>query len=103
MIDFHAYVIFVQKIIDFLSKYIPLNERFFNQCNSNFGDEILSHFVRERKLSDPMFYKRPNILKFSDLMSTRPTTSLIMLSKFVDCIRKKSFERYYGCRFLQEL
>ena len=35
------------------------------------------------------FYKRPNVIKFKELLSTDNVKDLIQLSKFVDIIMKK--------------
>ena len=85
-----------------------LNERLCNLYNSDIGDEFhylfaCPHFVSERKLYlKPYFYKRLNILKFSELMSTRNTTSLIMLSKFVDCIMKTFVWTFHDSKFIPQ-
>ena len=41
------------------------------------------------------FYKRPNILKFNELMSSRNRQTLIKLSKFVDIIMKHFANNIY--------
>ena len=74
---------------------IAHNERTCTLCNSDVGDKFhylfaCPSFENERKLYlKQYFYRRPNILKFSELISTRNTTRLKMLSKFADCIMKK--------------
>ena len=35
------------------------------------------------------FYKRPNVMKFKELFSTKDTQTLTNLAKFVDIIMKK--------------
>ncbi|MCU7801540.1 MAG: hypothetical protein KZQ70_15755, partial [gamma proteobacterium symbiont of Lucinoma myriamae] len=72
---------------------IPLNERKCSKCDKNdIGDEFhylftCSYFDTERKqFLKPYFYKRPNIIKFKELLSSNNVTLLKKLSKFVDII-----------------
>ena len=75
---------------------IPINERICNLCNKDIGDEFhylfnCEVFNEEIKVYlKPFFYKRPNILKFRELLTTRNHTCLMELSKFVDIIMKKN-------------
>ena len=47
-------------------------------------------FQAERKqFLTSHFYKRPNVIKFKELLSTDNVKELIQLSKFVDIILKK--------------
>lgn len=75
---------------------IPLDERKCKICSKNdIGDEIhyifiCDYFQLERKrFLRPYFYKRPNVIKFKELLSTNSVKQLINLSKFVDIIMKK--------------
>ena len=77
----------------------PLDERKCNLCTKqDIGDEfhylfICNYFQAERKqfLKSYFydFYKRPNVIKFKELLSTDNVKDLIQLSKFVDIIMKK--------------
>lgn len=73
---------------------IPLNERQCTLCNSDIGDEFhylfkCNHFAAERNTYiKQYFYKRPNIIKFNELMSTSNKVTLTKLSKFVNIIMK---------------
>ena len=75
---------------------IPLEERKCNLCEKNdIGDEfhylfVCSHFNSERKqFLKPYFYKRPNMIKFKELLTTKNVKLLIKLSDFVKIIMKK--------------
>ena len=49
-------------------------------------------FPAERKqFFKSYFYKRPNVIKFKEFLSTDNVKELIQLSKFVDIILKKVF------------
>ena len=37
------------------------------------------------------FYKKPNVMKFNELFSTKDTQKVINLAKYVDIIMKRSF------------
>ena len=74
----------------------PLDERKCNLCTKqDIGDEfhylfICNYFQAERKqFLKSYFYKRPNVIKFKELLSTDNVKDLIQLSKFVDIIMKK--------------
>ena len=75
---------------------IPLDERKCNLCPKNdIGDEFhylfaCDYFHSDRKqFLKSYFYKRPNVMKFKELFSTKDTQTLINLAKFVDIIMKK--------------
>ena len=75
---------------------IPLEERKCNLCEKNdIGDEfhylfVCSHFNSDRKqFLKPYFYKRPNMIKFKELLTTKNVKLLIKLSDFVKIIMKK--------------
>ncbi|MCU7800877.1 MAG: reverse transcriptase family protein [gamma proteobacterium symbiont of Lucinoma myriamae] len=75
---------------------IPLNERKCSLCNLNdIGDEFhylfkCTYFSSERnELLKAYFYKRPNILKFSELLTSNNEACLKRLSKFVNIIMNK--------------
>ena len=72
---------------------IPLNERKCTLCNKNdIGDDfhylfICPYFANDRiNFLKPYFYRRPNILKYKDLLSNKNKTILLKLSKFVKII-----------------
>ena len=74
----------------------PLDERKCVLCEKNdIGDEfhylfVCNHFKSERKnFLMPYFYKRPNIIKFKELLSTENENLLIKLSCFIKIIMKK--------------
>ena len=74
----------------------PLDERKCVLCEKNdIGDEfhylfVCYHFKSERKnFLMPYFYKRPNIIKFKELLSTENENLLIKLSCFIKIIMKK--------------
>lgn len=75
---------------------ISLDERKCNICSKkDIGDEFHYLFVcdlfqsEREQLLKPYFYKRPNVIKFKELLSTSNVKLLINLSKFVDIIMKK--------------
>ena len=74
----------------------PLDERKCVLCEKNdIGDEfhylfVCNHFKSERKnFLMPYFYKRPNIIKFKELLSTENENLLMKLSCFIKIIMKK--------------
>ena len=74
---------------------IELQERKCQLCQtSNIGDELhylleCSFFQRERQnLIDQYYYKRPNILKFNELLNIGNERKLIKLAKFMKIIMK---------------
>ena len=75
---------------------IPYTERKCTLCEKNdIGDEfhyllICPTFDTERKtLIKPYNFRRPNILKFRELLNTRNKNVLLKLSKFVQTIMNK--------------
>ena len=73
----------------------PLNERKCILCTKlDTGDEfqylfICNYFQAQRKqFLKSYFYKRPNVIKFKELLSTNNVKDLIQLSKFVHIIIK---------------
>lgn len=75
---------------------IPLDERKCNLCKKqDIGDEFhylftCDFFQTDRKqFLKSYFYKRPNVMKFNELLSTDNIKDLIQLSKFLDIILKK--------------
>ena len=75
---------------------IPLAERKCNLCEKNdIGENfhylfVCSHFNSDRKqFLKPYFYKRPNMIKFKELLTTENGKLLIKLSDFVKIIMKK--------------
>ena len=75
---------------------IPYTERKCNLCESNdIGDEfhfllICPTFATERKsLLKPYYFRRPNIIKYKELLNTRNKKVLLNLSKFVKSIMNK--------------
>ena len=75
---------------------IPYTERKCTLCEKNdIGDEfhylqICPTFDTERKtLIKPYYFRRPNILKFRELLNTRNKNVLLKLSKFVQTIMNK--------------
>ena len=75
---------------------IPYTERKCTLCEKNdIGDEfhyllICPTFDTERKtLIKPYYFRRPNILKFRELLNTRNKNVLSKLSKFVQTIMNK--------------
>ena len=71
-------------------RYLPLDERnHCPHCPQEIGDEfhyILScpHFHDMRiKYIDKVFWERPNVLKFSNLLSSKSKITLVKLSKFI--------------------
>ena len=64
-------------------------------AKKDIGDEfhylfVCNHFKSERKnFLMPYFYKRPNIIKFKELLSTENENLLIKLSCFIKIIMKK--------------
>ena len=46
-------------------------------------------FIDRKQFLKSYFYKRPNVMKFKELFSTKNTQTLINLAKFVDIIMKK--------------
>lgn len=73
---------------------ISHSDRKCNRCNKDVGDEfhyllVCDYFKSERqKYIKPYFYKRPNILKFQQLMNTTVLKDLRNLSYFIDTINK---------------
>lgn len=71
---------------------IPVNQRLCHHCSNKIGDEFhylfeCSFFDNERKLFlKPYFFKRPNMYKFEQLMTTSNKTEYIKLCKFIKCI-----------------
>lgn len=72
---------------------IPLNERMCTYCNKGeIGDEF--HFILQcpnfsqsrKKFIDKCYYERPNVLKFSNLMSTQNIKMLKKLCIFISHI-----------------
>ena len=80
---------------------ISLAERKCTLCDQDIGDEyhylfICPYFANDRKeYLKSYYYKRPNILKFNELMSSRNRQTLIKLSKFVDIIMKHFASNIY--------
>ena len=75
---------------------IPLHERICTLCNTNdIGDEF--HYIltcptlatERNSLLKPYYFRRPNILKFKELLNTRNKNTLSKLSKFVELIMSK--------------
>ena len=74
----------------------PYRERKCILCNKNdTGDEfhylfICPFFMKERcDLLKPYYYRRPNILKYKDLLTSRNKNILLNLAKFVKIIMNK--------------
>ena len=75
---------------------IPYTERKCNLCESNdIGDEfhfllICPTFATERKsLLKPYYFRRPNIIKYKELLNTRNKKVLLNLAKFVKSIMNR--------------
>ena len=75
---------------------ISLDERKCNLCPKNdIRDEFHYLFTCDNFHSDrkqflkSYFYKKPNVMKFKELFSTKDTQTLINLAKYVDIIMKK--------------
>lgn len=75
---------------------IHISERKCMLCDEqDTADELhyllkCKHFEQQRKLYiKPYYYKRPNILKFKDLFSSKSPAKLSKLSKFVSIIMKE--------------
>ena len=72
----------------------PLNERICHFCNSDLGDEYhyllaCSKFDMERKqYLKPYYYKRPNVLKYHEIMNTKNDSLLKNLCRFIDFLLK---------------
>lgn len=77
---------------------IDVSERKCHLCHSDVGDEF--HFLlccpsiatERRKYIDRYYYRRPNILKFDELMNTKNIRKLKNLCKFVKIILSFSSE-----------
>lgn len=74
---------------------IARNSRTCNLCRQDdIGDEyhyilVCPFFVESRKKFIPSYYcKRPNVIKFRDLMTTKNRPKLIKLVKFINIINK---------------
>ena len=74
----------------------PLDERKCNICSKHdIGDEfhhlfVCNYFQAERKqFLKSYYYKRPNVIKFKDLLCTDNVKDLTQLSKFVNIILQK--------------
>ena len=74
----------------------PLDERKYNICSKHdIGDEfhylfVCNYFQAERKqVLKSYYYKRPNVIKFKDLLCTDNVKDLTQLSKFVNIILQK--------------
>ena len=66
-----------------------LDERKCVLCEKNNYLFVCNHFKSERKnFLMPYFYKRPNIIKFKELLSTENENLLIKLSCFIEIIIK---------------
>ena len=75
---------------------IPLHEGICTLCNTNdIGDEF--HYIltcptlatERNSLLKPYYFRRPNILKYKELLNTRNKNTLSKLSKFVELIMSK--------------
>ena len=75
-------------------KSVPLNERLCIYCNE-LGDEFhylmsCKHFEDERKQClKSYFYKRPNIIKFEQLLNLQDDKQLKTLCRFINVIVKQ--------------
>ena len=75
-------------------KSIPISERSCHLCNAELGDEFhylfqCQAFENERKLCiKPYFVRRPNILKFNQLMNTTNKSEIRKLCKFIEHLLK---------------
>ena len=73
----------------------PLNERICHFCNSDLGDEYhyllaCSKFDMERKqYLKPYYYKRPNVLKYHEIMNTKNDSLLKNICRFIDFFIEK--------------
>ena len=74
---------------------ITTSDRKCHFCNSDVGDEFHALLkcpffsIERRRFIKPYFYKRPNIIKFDELMNTNNTAALKKLAKFVRVIMKQ--------------
>ena len=75
---------------------IPINERKCTICDKNdLGDNfyclfICLYFTNDRiDLLKPYYYRRPYIIKYKDLLSSKNKNILLKLSKFVQVIMNK--------------
>ena len=77
---------------------ITTSDRKCHFCNSDVGDEFHALLkcpffsIDRRRFIKPYFYKRPNIIKFDELMNTNNTAALKKLAKFVRVIMKATNE-----------
>ena len=73
---------------------IPLNERLCSYYKSDIGDEyhyllVCNNFKKERsKFVKTYYYKRPNTIKFQQLINIKDENSLKNLCRFIDIIMK---------------
>ena len=71
-----------------------INERKCHLCNNDLGDEyhyllICPEFESERKkYLKPYYYKRPNVVKYSEIMNTNNEKMLKQLCLFIDFLLK---------------
>ena len=76
-------------------KGIPLQDRKCSFCDCDIGDEyhyllICPHYNEQRRyLMKPFYYRRPNILKYNDLMNSRNKTEMRNLCRFIAIILKE--------------
>lgn len=74
---------------------IPLQDRKCSFCDCDIGDEyhyllICPRYNEQRRyLIKPLYYRRPNILKYNDLMNSRNKTELRNLCRFIAIILKE--------------
>jgi hypothetical protein len=81
-------------------KNLERESRKCNLCNSDIGDEF--HYIlkcpfieNERKTySKKNLYRRPNILCFKEIMSSKNKQNLISLCKFIKIINKRASPPY---------
>lgn len=73
---------------------VPLSDRTCNHCNKDLGDEYhylltCEYFKNERiKFIKPIYYRRPNVLKFQQLMNTTSIKELRNVCHFIDILDK---------------
>lgn len=74
---------------------IPLSDRKCTLCSNDIGDEYhyilcCNYFLAERKqFIKPYYFRRPNVLKYRDLMNTENKMQLINLCKFLRILFSK--------------
>ena len=86
---------FVIETSRWLNRRIPLENRKCDKCNKNdLGDEyhylqVCPYFKNKRdNLIPEYFHKRPNVIKFKELLNTKSVTLLEQLSHFIRILLK---------------